>query len=323
MLDSVWRDLLMELQYNFPLCRRPFYEIARRLGLDEEQVIERVRNLQEGGVIKRIGAVLNYQSRSLRAALVALSVCDRFVEDLSAFLRQELGISHNYLRSHSKFNVWFVIKRRSFREIVDAVRDLSRRYGVKDYVVLGTAKTFRLDVKFNLYRGISEAKILRIPDSIPQLESVSKLSREILGMLYSIKVCSEPFEEICRRFNIRVEYLVNEVSRLVSLGVLRDFYAVLNQQSVGFRYNAVIYVPDACREDIIMLREPTHIVYREVIDGTTDYGRGCYMVVHAVSRDLIDDFVRNLYRHYRSHYIDVIYSVRDLLGTVRHDIEYL
>ena len=323
MQSTVDLDLLMELQYNFPLCERPFRRIAERLGLEEDYVISRVRELVNRRVIKRIGAVLNYQSRGLKAALVALTVPDRLVDDVAHRINIELGVSHNYLRIHSRFNIWFVIKRRSIEEIIDTVKKICQYYNITDYVILATVKTYRLDVKFNLYRGISEAKILKLPDSVPSLESVSKLSSRVLSKLYNIDICSEPFTNICKSEGVDTGYLLQEIKKLINLGVLRDFYAVLNQYNIGFLYNAMIRICDECSDSILLMREPTHIVYRDVVYGTSNYGRGCYLVIHAVSEDIINEFVEMLRRRYGYSEIEVIYSFKDLLGGVKHDVEYM
>ncbi len=323
MLSRVDVDLLMELQYNFPLCERPFKIISDRLGLPEDEVIHTVRRLINQRIIKRIGATLNYQSRGLKAALVALSVPDRLIDDIAFRIKSELGISHNYLREHSKFNMWFVVKRRTLEEIVNLVKNFCMHYNIDNYVILSSVKTYRLDVKFNLYKGISEAKILRLPDRVPPLESITSLSKDLLAKLYNIEVCSEPFTSICQEFKISINNLLAEIDKLIRCGSLRDFYAVLNQYNVGFKYNAIIRICDECRDEILSLREPTHIVYRDLVCGTANYGRGCYLVIHAVSRDLIEHFVHALHRYYGEEDIEVIYSIRDLLGGVKHDIEYV
>lgn len=61
-MDKTLVDILMEVQYRFPLAERPFQIIAERLGLTEEEVLKRLREVVMLGVLKRIGAILNYKS---------------------------------------------------------------------------------------------------------------------------------------------------------------------------------------------------------------------------------------------------------------------
>ena len=78
------------------------------MGADEEQVLGRVRNLMESGVIRRLGA--NFTSRKLGytstlcAARVPPEALERFVEVVNRYP----GVTHNYLRRHH-FNVWFTL----------------------------------------------------------------------------------------------------------------------------------------------------------------------------------------------------------------------
>ena len=44
-LDSVDRQLLDIIQTDFPLSPRPYAELGQRLGLNEQEVLDRVRDL--------------------------------------------------------------------------------------------------------------------------------------------------------------------------------------------------------------------------------------------------------------------------------------
>ncbi len=312
-------ELLMKLQYEFPLNRRPFDEISKILDMDTGQLLNIVKNLRERRIIRRLGAVLNYRARKLEAALVGLQVPDPHVEDIAEFINNLGGVSHNFLREH-KYNIWFVIKRRTLNDIVNIVRELVNRYRVKNYVILRSVKTYRLDVRFNLYRGISEAKRLREADSVPTLEEVTKLPIEILKELKDVPIVENPFDEICGKYGIDVEQFLYEIRRLIELNVLRDFYAVLNQDLVNFKVNAMVIVKTSNIEKILSIREPTHIVLREFVDGTERFGQGLYLMVHAVSRDIVIRFLKEKLRDFEHL---VIYSTRNLLPEMPHDVEYM
>jgi len=55
-LDQTDVRLLRELERGLPLVPAPFDEIGKRLDLDGDQVIERVRNLKEAGIIRKFRA---------------------------------------------------------------------------------------------------------------------------------------------------------------------------------------------------------------------------------------------------------------------------
>jgi len=46
-------------QSGFPIEARPFHRVAADLGIEESAAVDRVRTLQEAGIVRRFGAVLN------------------------------------------------------------------------------------------------------------------------------------------------------------------------------------------------------------------------------------------------------------------------
>lgn len=60
------RRLVRALEAGLPLVREPYQELARRVGLPEEEVIERIRALRREGRLRRVAAVLGPPTRSGR-----------------------------------------------------------------------------------------------------------------------------------------------------------------------------------------------------------------------------------------------------------------
>ncbi len=312
-LAELERRLLMELQYDFPLCSRPFEAVAGRIGVPESKVVSRVRELRELGIIRRVGAVLNYASRGLKAYLVGLEVDPRGASDVIRKINEDAGVSHNFVRDH-RYNVWFVVKRRSLDQVLSLVEGLM----VKRYTVLETTRVYRLDVKLDLDRGVSRCKVYRLPESVPKIEDLG-VSVELLRELYDVQVCETPFREIARRWHMSEDDLVDMVRRLIERGVLRDFYAVLNQERVGFRENAMIAVRLGDCSKLLEVVEATHVVERRCVHGDFDYN--CFIVVHATSKDKIEEVVKKRVEPLSSDYV-VLYSVRNLLPEMPQRLLY-
>jgi len=63
--------------HRLPLAARPYAAIADQLGVDETEVIARLQNLQEQGIIKRMGIVVRHRALGYRAnAMVVWDVPD-------------------------------------------------------------------------------------------------------------------------------------------------------------------------------------------------------------------------------------------------------
>ena len=53
--------LLAAIQEGLPLVPRPYAEIGRQIGLNEETVIEKLKHWVESGVIKRFGVIVRHR----------------------------------------------------------------------------------------------------------------------------------------------------------------------------------------------------------------------------------------------------------------------
>jgi DNA-binding Lrp family transcriptional regulator len=74
-------DLIEAVQGGLPLIARPYREIGARLGMTEQAVIERLREMIDAGIIKRLGVVVRHHELGYRAnAMVVWDVPDERVE---------------------------------------------------------------------------------------------------------------------------------------------------------------------------------------------------------------------------------------------------
>ena len=147
-LDSVDRQLLDIIQTDFPLSPRPYAELGQRLGLNEQEVLDRVRDLKARKIIRRLGA--NFQSAKLGfvstlcAAKVSPDKMDAFVAEVNA----KPGVTHNYLREHD-YNIWFTLISPS-REETQAILDgITETTGVP-ILNLPATKLFKIRVDFRM-----------------------------------------------------------------------------------------------------------------------------------------------------------------------------
>ena len=98
-LDAVDRRLVLATQSGLPLDVRPFARLAETLELSEDQVIARMRALQERGVIRRIAAVPNHYALGVRAnGMSVWDVDDARITDLGPQVGALPFVSHCYRR---------------------------------------------------------------------------------------------------------------------------------------------------------------------------------------------------------------------------------
>ncbi|MDM7275463.1 MAG: Lrp/AsnC family transcriptional regulator, partial [Thermoprotei archaeon] len=128
-------EVLMRLQYEFPLSPTPFVDVAEGAGLSFEDLSSILRDLARRKILKRVGFYYNYRAQGHVAALVAFSCRGRY-EALAEALRRDSLVTHSFLRDHPVYDVWAVIKRGSKEELLDYVRGLAFKGDVGGWVAL-------------------------------------------------------------------------------------------------------------------------------------------------------------------------------------------
>jgi siroheme decarboxylase len=149
LLDDIDRDILNEIQSDFPIVAQPFLELGKRLHLLESEVLERIKKLKADRIIRRIGGNFDSQKLSFASTLCAARVPAEKLEEFVRVVNSYAGVTHNYLRSHA-YNVWFTFIAPSMSEIDQALRKISRSTGVTNILNLPAIRIFKIKVDFEV-----------------------------------------------------------------------------------------------------------------------------------------------------------------------------
>lgn len=106
-LDDVDRRIINGLQGGFPVCDRPYAVAARHLGLEESELLVRLKRLLDGKVLTRFGPLFNADRMGGSNVLAAMSVPSGDFDRIAQFVNAQPEIAHNYRRNH-RLNMWFV-----------------------------------------------------------------------------------------------------------------------------------------------------------------------------------------------------------------------
>lgn len=278
----------MELQYNLPLTTTPLTDLAENLGRNEDEVIDAVRKYLAEGVVKRYGLNLSYRAFSgyRRAALVGFKAEN--VGDVAGKINRydEFRIKHNFLRD-AYYNIWFTVKGRDVGEIENIVEKLAAECGVEEYVVLPTKRVYKMDVKYDLNKGVSWSKRGLEPEKIPLVKDLG-FDERFVRSLQSLEVVERPF---LRFAEYSEEEVVDIIGELMEKGVGRDFNGVLRERKVGFKENGMTVLKLSEKPEKVALKllesfpHITHLIER-VVNEKWNYP--IYFMVHAVSKDPIE-----------------------------------
>ena len=131
-LDDFDRALIAATQGGLPLVPRPYDAVGERLGVSGQQVRERLAQMLETGLIRRIGAVPNHYRLGFTAnGMSVWNVDDTQVDALGERIGQLAGVSHCYRRPRRlpawPYNLFAMLHGRTRTEVEQQaaqVRDL-------------------------------------------------------------------------------------------------------------------------------------------------------------------------------------------------------
>lgn len=140
MLTDLEKRVVLALQRDLEICPQPFLELARRLEVEEEQVLQAIRQLKEKGYIRRFGATLRHQLSGFQAnALVVWLVPPKDLSRVGQKLAGHRAVTHCYARRPAlgwPYNLYTMLHGKSPDEIKAFAAEMSQEIGISDYEVL-------------------------------------------------------------------------------------------------------------------------------------------------------------------------------------------
>lgn len=308
------KQLLMELEYNFPISATPYTEISEKIGIDEDGLIDRVKLFIDNEIIKRIGMYVNFRAKGMEGALVAADIP---LENLEKYRRISLGIrelTHNFIRNHPKYNVWLVIKAENKDSLDRKIENLMREVNANDYIILYSKKSLKLSVKYDLFKGISWSENNELAEKIPTAEEIG-IDKELLKELsIPLPITKRPFEKISKKFNITEDEIIDLIYEMKKKHVIKDYGATLNGEKVGINENAMLLLnvenmEQECKNIALNLKEATHVVLRE---SNKPWDYLCYCMLHGKDKQTIQTAVKKAVKLTNAKSYMLLFSLENL-----------
>jgi DNA-binding Lrp family transcriptional regulator len=127
--DPRQRALVEAIQVGLPLVPRPYALIGEQIGMNETEVIRRIRDLLQQGVIKRLGVVVRHRQLGYDAnAMVVWDVPDVRVSELGRCIGEFPFVTLCYRRPRRlpewPYNLFTMIHGRDRTEVLLRVDEL-------------------------------------------------------------------------------------------------------------------------------------------------------------------------------------------------------
>ena len=313
-LDEKDKEILNLIQWDFPLVARPFKEIGRRLNIDEEEALTRIKRIKEEGLIRQINAIFDTRKLKYKSALVAMSVDPNRLEEVANEINKHAGVSHNYERDH-EYNLWFTIAVPPEGNIKHDLDQFAKLKGVKKYRILPTLKLYKIGVKLDMVNDNDKPKPTDKPKKVDSKPiDISERDKEFIRELQKdIELIEEPFNEPAKRLGITVEQLLAKAREYEKVGIMRRFAAILRHRDAGFTANGMIVWNVKENVDEIGYRvaaypQVSHCYKRPTYE---DWPYNLFSMVHAKSRESCIKIAEEIAKDIKIDDYKILFSLRE------------
>ena len=129
--------LIAAIGEGLPLVKRPYAEIARRLGCSETEVIDGIRNIIADGRLKRFGVIVRHRQLGYRAnGMVVWDLPDDRIAELGRCIGRYSFVTLCYQRPRRlpdwRYNLFSMIHGKDRDEVIKQVEFIVSQCGLQD-----------------------------------------------------------------------------------------------------------------------------------------------------------------------------------------------
>lgn len=147
MISALDRKIVQALQQGFPLVAEPYAELAKRAGVEESVLLERLHEMKTKGTLRKMGAVVQHRIAGFHGnALCCWSVPEVQTEAVAKLLMEKPYISHVYERfsqpgwPYNLYTVFHSADRQGCIRLIDAV---AKDIDISEYRILFSIKNWK------------------------------------------------------------------------------------------------------------------------------------------------------------------------------------
>ena len=328
-MDLADRKLLNIIQSTLPLVEEPYREIGMQLGIEELEVIERLRALRASNVVRQISAIFDTRRLGYKTTLVAMAFEPSNLRSEALKINEHPGVSHNYAREGSFYNLWFTLAVPPDDSIEATVEKMGKEAGAISTRIMPTIRFFKIGVNFDMVEKKGAAYQYFSPDGYDQEQPIRKdwnkpvpLSdadiQAIRELQEDLPMVSRPFDAMAERLGVSTQHLFSIAREFQQRGIMRRYSAVLHHRKAGFKANGmgVWMVPPERSEEVgkKMAAHPavTHCYERPTFP---DWPYTHFTMIHATSKRGCEEVANQISQATGITDFRVLYSTREYKKT--------
>ena len=239
-LEWMDRQLIDAFRRDFPICEKPFAEIAGRLHRPASEVLQRFAVLMRRGVVRRIGPMFA-PGRLGPSTLAAMSVPGARLDWVAEWVNRYRGVDHTCEREH-ELNLWFVLTTRNAGELYDVLGDIRHRTGL-DVLDLRLERAYDVDSEFPLHPQPPSGRLpatwgLHSPGRVPRLDACDQ--RLVGAIRGGLSLTTRPYRVVADRIGLSEAQVMERLRRLRCEGVIAHMGVVAGHDELGCHASAMV-----------------------------------------------------------------------------------
>ncbi|WP_101477615.1 siroheme decarboxylase subunit alpha [Candidatus Nitrosotalea bavarica] len=327
-MDNLDKEILNEIQWTFPLTPKPYMEMAKKFGLSDQDMMQRLRVLKDAGIIRQISAIFDTRKLGYKSALVAMAIESEKLDYVANQVNRHPGVSHNYERNH-EYNLWFTLAVPPGADLKTEIDKFSKLPGIKKTRLLPTIKLFKIGVKLEMVEEKkSDVKPSEEKKKITETKFIATEEEKnyIRELQKDLEIIERPFLKSSQKLGITEEQLLEKVKKYEEIGVMRRFAAILRHREVGFTANGMIVwkVPDERIEEVGeklgAFPQISHCYQRPVYP---DWPYSVFSMVHCKSIADAEEMAKQIQKQVEVNDYKILFSSREFKKTrVEYFVEH-
>ena len=333
-MDLIDRKLLNLIQSQFPLVEQPYLALGEDLGIGEAEVISRLADLKRQNVVRQISAIFDTRRLGYKTTLVAIAYPPEQLNAGALFINRHPGVSHNYAREGSYYNVWFTLAVPPDGDLQSTVDWMARETAALSYRVMPTLRFFKIGVNFDMVRQKGDSHNYN-PDGIGeqrpepawnQALPVSEADKDAIRELQEdLPLIPRPFDAMAQRLGMAAAQLFALADQFQERKIMRRFSAVLHHRRSGFRANAMVVwkVPPERAEEVgLTMAQHSAVTHCYERPTFPDWPYSHFSMIHATTQAECEEIAREISQATQITDNLLLYSTREYKKTrVRYFVE--
>jgi DNA-binding Lrp family transcriptional regulator len=327
-MDKLDKEILNEIQWTFPLDSRPYSVMAKKFGIPDAELMQRLEALRKDGIIRQISAIFDTRKLGYKSALVAMAIEPDKLDYVANQVNKHPGVSHNYERNH-EYNLWFTLAVPPGSDLKTEIDKFSKLSGIKKTRLLPTIKLFKIGVKLEMVdEKKSDVKPSEEKKKITETKFVATEEEKdyIRELQKDLEIIERPFLKSAQKLGITEEQLLDKARQYEEIGVMRRFAAILRHREVGFTANGMIVwkVPDERIEQVGAklgaFPQISHCYQRPVYQ---DWPYNVFSMVHCKSIEEAENMAKEIQKQIDVNEYKILFSSREFKKTrVEYFVEH-